>query len=225
MGGPIGVMSPKFLLKAGMLLVSARLDSHAVTATIDPSSPVTIVDPDVVRRIDRVPTEPGPAQMRKVHLIGMDHAEISIRNVSVGVVPAGAGMAIGSDALSDMVIGFDFARSRLRIRDRSEQARAGHGLTAVPLDWGAGKCLTMPGVDAQGAAVKVALLPGASAQSPSSERREVTLGSAKVEAWAPAPATCPGSDVSMDWSGFGKTWVELDMAHHRLWLAATVPTI
>ncbi|MBU6267296.1 MAG: hypothetical protein KGN34_07135 [Sphingomonadales bacterium] len=218
MGGPIGVMSPKFLLKAGLLLVSVRVDTHPVIATIDPSSPVTVVAPRLAERVDGVAHARGPARMRQVHGIGIDHAEISFRNVSVGDPPGGADMVIGADVLADMVIGFDFRRLRLNVLDHSANAGAGRGMIAVPFEPVAGKCLVLPGVDERGTAVTIGLAgDGAVAPDPA-VRHRIGVGPMTVDAVEAGPSPCPGTVLSMGWAGFGGARVVLDMAHHRLWM-------
>lgn len=218
MGGPIGVMSPHFMLKAGLLLISVRVDTLPVTAVLDPSSPESVIEPRVIEKVEKA-FEPGPAKLRKDHSIGIDHAEVSFRRIAVGVPPGGASLSIGADLLSEIIIEFDFSRSRLKVLDHSVNSKVGRGMTAVPFEMEAAKCLTLPGVDEHGTAVRVALLSDEQASLAPAERHQIGIGQTKVDAMTRSVSNCPASTLAMDWSGFGRSRVLLDMTHHRMWLS------
>ena len=225
MGGPVGVLSSKFVVSAGLLLVSARIDMHRVTAAIDPSAPMTLIAPELAAQLDQSLFAPkGDAQVRH-HVLAIDHTELSIDHAMIAKPVGRAQVTIGADLLSKMIIGFDFARSRVDVLDRSAYRKAGKGMTAVPVEIGADRCLRIEGRGSSQNEILVALAGSWAEDSQATQPDQLHVGDLVVGRYSRDPGPCRESMVSVGWSSFSDQRILLDLGRRRMWTkaASTLP--
>jgi hypothetical protein len=234
MGAPIGVMSSKIVLKAGLVLFAARLDSHPALTLIDPSAPVTTIDRTLAERLRAEAekaqpnvagsanlgsgTAPVEVDVPRRHVLGLDAIELRVRHVRVMPLDGPAKFVIGRDLLGQMTIRLDFKQQRIRAADLRDSAGLRSGLTAVKLARNpADDCLTLEATDPAGARVTVALLGDSGGGGGAG--REVKVGPATLTAYAsPAGGRCRAEPLTLTWQSFGKTVVTLDLARDQLLL-------
>lgn len=222
MSGPIGVVSHKIILKAGLLLMAGRIDLHRVNATVDPSAPVTVIDPQAASFV-KVPAVPaGPQALSRRHVIGLDHAELQLRSVVVRSTPLPTQLVIGADLLREMIIGFDFRRGALRVFDHAEYRQAGSGMSGAAIDTDQqDQCLHIDARGPSGSIVRLSLV-GQPMQTPKqSGTIAVTVGGVPINAAPTARGTgiCPDGDAIISWEAFADYRVTFDLAHGQLWIA------
>lgn len=143
MGGPVGAMSTKLVLKAGMILFAARLDGHSATATIDPTAAETVITPKLAAYLKLAHAGDTDVEVRHSHVIGVDHAELRLRRVLLRDVDGPARIVIGEDLLAQMRIRLDFHSNRLRVLDSTDRVSTGEEDVIIPLKREASGCLAL----------------------------------------------------------------------------------
>lgn len=218
MGGAVGIFSTKLALKAGMVLLSARLDGHQVATTVDPTAALTVISSYLAQTIGLAPGEFDLAVVRGNHAIGIDHTEFGLSRVKVHNLPGPARIIIGRDLLLRMAIRFDFAKNRLRVFDVSERARVGRGLTAVPLDQANFEnCLIVGGLDKNGNRQSLALIGEG---PPPEQSNMMRVGDVHVAAAPNIKAgPCAAASFALPWQSFAGSQVIFDLGKGRLFLA------
>ncbi|WP_295631442.1 hypothetical protein [Novosphingobium sp.] len=222
MSGPIGIMSHKIVLKAGLLLISARIDLQPVEAVIDPSAPITTADPSVAKNLKVDPAMRGPQLVIKNRVIGIDRDEMRIHRVDIEPTRPATDLIIGSDLMSDMRIGFDFKRSKLRVFDQGDRhVGKGMQIAAVSQSKISG-CLIADARNEHGDPIRMAIL-GRPVNFDNSGRPlvKVSLGGVSLDAFdIPSGSNpCTDSDVVVTWGNFADQHVIFDVGHNRMWLS------
>jgi hypothetical protein len=217
MGGPVGAMSTKLVLKAGMLLFAARLDGHAATATIDPAAAETIIAPKLAAHLKLAASGDSDTEVRRFHVIGVDHTELRLRRVLVRSVTGPAAIVIGQDLLAQMRIRLDFDRGRLRVLDPSDRARIGEGEAIVPLKRAAGGCLELAVPDGSEHVVLAAPAGDSANASPSTPMQ---VGDFKLATFdAKSSGSCSSATKLVTWASFRAMRIMIDLPHERMILA------
>jgi hypothetical protein len=215
-------MSHAIILKAGLLLISARIDLHHVDAAIDPSAPMTIADPSEARYLKIDPASLGPHKIIKSRVIGIDHDEMRIWQVGIQPTRPATDLIIGSDLMSDMRIGFDFKRSKLRVFDAGDR-HVGKGMrnVAIAVSKTSG-CLIAHARNERGDPIRMAIL-GRPTSSENSGRPpvKVSLGEVPLNARITTGESsfCIDSDVSVTWADFANERIIFDVGHSQMWIA------
>ena len=222
MSGPIGVLSHKFILKAGLLLISARIDLQPLDAVVDPSAPMTIADPSEARYLKVDPAIRGPQDVIKNRVIGIDHDEMRIRQVGIQPTRPATDLVIGSDLMSDMRIGFDFKRSKVRVFDAGDR-HVGKGMHTIPISVSkTSGCLIADARNERGDPIRMAIV-GRPVGSENSGHRFVkaSLGGIPLNAVSSSMASgpCIDSDVLVTWSNFTDQHIVFDVGHSQMWIA------
>lgn len=220
MSGPIGVVSHKIALHAGLLLISARIDLHSVVATIDPSAPATLIDPTLAQYVDAVVSPSAPQHPKKRRIIGLDHAETRLPQFLLAPTPAPIRLVIGADVLRDLVITIDLARSSLRVLDSSEYGRIGRGMLEVPVSTSDGDgCLKFKASYANGGPIDVALVGQPDGPQVTSSINITVSGiSLPASPQLSGGEKCQSEAAIISWSAFRNHRVTLDLPHQRLWI-------
>lgn len=222
MSGPIGVVSHKIILKAGLLLIAGRIDLHRVSATVDPSAPLTVIDPQVARFVKLSDVLAGPQALLKRHVIGLDHAEVRLTSVVVRPAPPPTQLVIGADLLRGMIIGFDFRRGSLRVFDHSEYRRVRSNMSAVAIDTAAqDQCLHIDARSPSGTSVRLSLVGQPTQISQHAGTVVLMVGGMPVKAMPTERGTsiCPDSDAIIGWGSFADYRVTFDLTQGQMWIA------
>jgi hypothetical protein len=227
LGGLIGVMSPKFVVHAGVLLLSARIGMHALPAVLDPSTPITTISADLARSVDVPPREADQVEVARDRAIGIDRSAFRLRQVRVSARTDGASLIIGSDLLESKPVMLDFGRNRLTVVEETDRgllqgdvlANATRGLTAVPLTASQGGCPSITGEGATGQRIVMALVGSSSGLDRWSTKVRVKLGPATFQGQASEAAARCRVDAVLHWEDFGRRRVLIDLPHHELWLS------
>lgn len=218
MSGPIGVMSVKFVLAAGALLLSARIDMHAVSAILDPSTPVSTVTPELARRIG-AGEGAGPVRAVPRHrVVGMDHSEMRLRSVAVANLDRGGELVVGADLLREMALALDFRKDRLRVLDKQDYRHLTARMVPIPATSTPDGCVSITGTGADGAPVRAAI-DGQSPAAGTGQAASIGLGPVVLKGWRIA-GRCASSDMVLDWSAFAGQTLILDLGRGRIWLPA-----
>ncbi|WP_295638021.1 hypothetical protein [Novosphingobium sp.] len=224
MSGPIGVMSHKIILKAGLLLISARIDLQPVEAVIDPSAPITIADPSQARYLKVDPEIRGPQQVIKNRVVGIDRDEMRIHQVNIQPTRPATDLIIGSDLMSDMRIGFDFKRSKVRVFDQGDRhVGKGMRMAAISVSKISG-CLIADARNEHGDPIRMAIV-GRPADSDISGHPlvKVSLGGVPLTALGTSGGSgqCTDGEVAITWGSFADQHIIFDVGHRQMWLAAS----
>ena len=227
MGGLIGVMSPKFVVHAGVLLLSARIGMHALPAVLDPSTPITTISADLARSVGVPPQEVDQVEVARDRAIGIDRSAFRLRQVRVAARTDGASLIIGSDLLESKPVMLDFGRNRLTVVEETDRgllqggvlASATRGLTAIPLAASPGGCPSVTGEGATGQRIVMAVVGSSSDLDRRATRVRVKLGPATLEGQASEAAARCRVDAVLHWEDFGRRRVLIDLPHHQLWLS------
>ncbi len=214
MGGPVGVMSTKLVLKAGMLLFAARLDGHAVTATIDPTAAETVITPRLAAYLKLTASEADDKDVRHFHVIGVDHAELRLRRVLVRNLDGPATIVIGQDLLAQMRIRLDFDRGRLRVLDPTEHASTGEGEAIIALRRETSGCLELEAPD-QSARVALANPAENTANAPPGAPMDFAGLKLSVSDGT-SSGNCGSETRIVTWASFRTTRILIDLPHERL---------
>lgn len=219
MSGPLGVMSTKIVFAASALFLSARIDLHPVSATLDPSAPVSRVTPEIARRLRVAGPADKPLPLPRGHVVGMDHEEMRLGQVVI-VPGQRQDLVIGSDILREMALELDFRNGRLDVLERGALRRRIAQMTPIDARVSADGCLSLPGVGADGAPLGVAL--DGSAERLSGTPTPVRLGPMHVAAarLARHSGRCDANDLVLDWRAFADRAVILDLGNGKIWLSA-----
>lgn len=225
MSGAIGILSHKIILKAGLLLISARIDLQPVDAVIDPSAPMTIADPSEARYLKTDQAIRGPQKVMKKRVIGIDHDEMRIFQVDFQPTRPATDLIIGSDLMSDMRIGFDFKRSKLRVFDPGDR-HVGKGMHTIPISVSkTSGCLIADARNERGDPIRMAIV-GRPVGSENSGHRFVKafLGGIPLNAVSSSMASgpCIDSDVLVTWSNLADRYIIFDVGHGQIWIALSV---
>jgi len=217
MSGPMGVMATKLLLAASALLLSARVDTHEVWATLDPSLPVSRVTPDIARRLKASGPADRPIMLSRGHVVGLDHEEMRLDQIVV-VPGQKPDLVIGADVLREMALELDFRGGRLRVIERGALRHRTERMTAVAARISADNCLSLSGAAPNGTPINVAL--DGSLARPSGTASAIQLGKVRLTAALPAAhrTRCEANDLVLDWSAFAGTMVILDLGNGKIWL-------
>lgn len=222
MSGPIGVLSHKIILKAGLLLISARIDLQPVDAVIDPSAPMTIADPSEARYLKVDPTIRGPQKVIKKRVIGIDHDEMRISQVDIQPTRPATDMIVGSDLMSDMRIGFDFKRSKLRVFDAGDR-HVGKGMHTIPISVSkTSGCLVADARNERGGPILMAIVGRPiDSENPGRQLVKVLLGGVPLNAFSSSRGSgpCFDSDVQVSWGNFAGQHIIFDVGHSQMWIA------
>jgi len=227
LGGLIGVMSPKFVVHAGVLLLSARIGMHALPAVLDPSTPITTISADLARSVGVPPQEVDQVEVARDRAIGIDRSAFRLRQVRVAARTDGASLIIGSDLLESKPVMLDFGRNRLTVVEETDRgllqggvlASATRGLTAIPLAASPGGCPSVTGEGATGQRIVMAVVGSSSDLDRRATRVRVKLGPATLEGQASEAAARCRVDAVLHWEDFGRRRVLIDLPHHQLWLS------
>ena len=213
----MGVMSTKLLLAASALLLSARVDMHEVWATLDPSSPVSKVTPDIARRLKVTGVAGKTISLPRGHVVGLDHEEMRLGEVMI-VPGQKPDLVIGSDLLREMALELDFRAGRLRVIERGALSHRTERMTSVAARLSSDGCLSLSGVAPDGTTLTVAI-DGSSAR-PSGTPSRVQLGAAYLVAarLADRHGRCAANDLVLDWSAFTGAAIILDLGNGKIWL-------
>jgi hypothetical protein len=189
---------------------------HPVTATLDPSAPVTIVTPDLADRLGAEERAGDTRALPRGRVVGIDHSEMKLARVSVA---RSDGVVIGADVLKEMVLRLDFGRNRLRVVDQAEYRKATANLVAVPVSVTPDGCLSIAGATRDGQPVRAALIGRAGGDAAGST---TTLQTGQIVFAAQAqPATrsqCAANDMLITWQSFEDQTIMLDLGRNQIWL-------
>lgn len=227
MGGVIGAMSTKFVVHAGMLLLSARVDGHSLQAALDPSSPRTIISVELAKRIGLPPKEIESVQISHGWVIGIDHYELRLGTVRVAAHPGAAPVIIGADILAHAPLLLDFERHRLSLIERSNRgllqgdqlSRITDGMTPLQLKVSSEGCFSVTGQDLNWRPISVGWKGTSGTSYVEAPRVQVHFGmiSLPVEGPSKLDARC-GFGAIIGWESFNHRRIVFDLPHHTLWL-------
>lgn len=214
MGGVIGAMSTKFTITAGVLLLSARVGNHPVSAALDPAVETTLISPEAA----------GPgrnlsdgASIDRAQWIGLDAHMLRIRSLKVSKSIAQQSV-LGADVLKAAPLLLDFKSHRLQVLEPGPFRRATSKMEALPITLSSDGCLTIAGVDESGASVSAALIArpqGSDEGTPAIFR----AGSIQLAASQPGQAICRSSKLQISWSAFEGSDLIFDMGRDQIWIS------
>lgn len=216
--GVIGAMSAKFAVNAGLLLIAARIDLHSTSAILDPADTISIFDQRDASRIGVNASSGTPQTVPRTRFIGIDHVEIRLRTVRIGVVPIPDGFIFGADLLKQIPLLLDFGRNRLRVPDHRQLKKFESNMFPLAAHFSSDGCLTIEATSDRGEVVKVALVarplpPSASALT--LRFGDVTLQGRRI--YQPLP--CANSDAAISWDALAQHRLLFDLEHDRIWLS------
>lgn len=232
MGGVIGAMSSKFMIKAGMLLLLARLDMHPVQAILDPAEPVTTISAELAWRIGLLSKRSNEIQLSHKELLGIDHSELRLSSVQIASQPESAQITIGLDLLAQVSLLLDFEHNRLKVISKSNQglfqkspiSQVTRNMVSTAATVSDRGCLKMSAKDYKGRPISIGVSDMSVVNNLTSNLIRVHISSTSLlvrqidRANDRANARCD-SDFVLTWSELTNRRVLLDLPHQRLWLS------
>jgi len=227
-GGVIGAMSPKFIIKAGMLFLSARLDTHSVQAVLNPAEPVTTISVELARRIGLMSSKSNETQFVHKELLGIDRSELRLNSVRIASQPKNAQITIGLDLLAQVSLFLDFEHNRLKLVRQSNQgllqknpiSQVTRNMVVTATTVSDRGCLSMSGKNSKGQPISIGLSDMSATSRLTNDYIRVYINSTTflVKEVDRSSTRCD-SDFTLIWSGFASRRVLLDLPHQRLWFS------
>jgi len=210
------VTPPRIALKAGMLLVAARLGFMPMQVAIDPSAPITISTPAFAHWLGlagRDGEQPVPHHAD----IEIDHVSFALRKVKVALAGGRAQMVVGADILRQAIVEVDIPHGRLYMLDQRAARSREKSMEGVDTQWGSDGCLLLLGATKDGRAVRAAM-SGRLDVGNAGEKAMVAVNGLRLS-MASHHDGCRGSDVVAGWNSFDGRTVLFDLGNDRLWVS------
>lgn len=221
-------MSSKFMIKAGMLLLSARLDMHSVQAILNPAEPVTTISAELAWRIGLLSKRSNETQLSHKELLRIDRSELRLSSVQIASQPGSAQITIGLDLLAQVSLLLDFEHNRLKVINKSNQgllqknpiSQVTRNMVSTAATVSDRGCLKINAKDYKGRPISIGVSDMSVENTPTSNliRAYISSTSLLIKQIDRANAKCD-SDFVLTWSEFTNRRVLLDLPHQRLWLS------